>query len=105
MTQRVIPTYYSPVAGSAGFQKLTVSTSAVGFTLPSDVIVRSVIFTVETNPIRMKVNGENPTSTDGILLYVGDEVELTNTEMITNCKLIAQSSDGIVQIHYFAGGV
>lgn len=102
MTTRVLPSYYSPT----GFQKLTVSSSAVGFTLPTSVPqTRAVIFTVENNPIRMKVNGDDPTTTDGILLYVGDEIELTNVDMINNCRLIAQSSDGLVQIHYFGGGV
>lgn len=102
MTMRVLPSYYSPT----GFQKLTVSSSAVGFTLPANVPqVRAVIFTVENNPIRMKVDGGDPTTTDGILLYIGDEVELTNVTMINNCKLIAQSSDGLVQIQFFGGGV
>lgn len=100
MTTRVLPSYYSPT----GFQKLTVSSSAVGFTLPTTVQTRAVIFTVETNQIRMKVDGNDPNATDGILLYVGDEVELTNVQMINNCKLIATGSDGLVQIHYFGGG-
>jgi hypothetical protein len=101
MTTRVLPSYYSPT----GFQKLTVSSSAVGFTLPSAPQTRAVIFTVENNPIRMKVDTGTVSATDGLLLYVGDEVELTNVEMINNCRLIAQSSDGLVQIQYFGGGV
>lgn len=100
MTTRVLPSYYSPT----DFQKLTVSSSPVGFTLPATPQTRAVIFTVENNPIRMKVDTGTVSATDGLLLYVGDEVELTNVEMINNCRLIAQSSDGLVQIQYFGGG-
>jgi hypothetical protein len=53
----------------------------------------------------MKVDGGAPTATDGILLYVGDIVEVLNVEMINNCQLIATGSDATIQIHYFGGGV
>jgi hypothetical protein len=53
----------------------------------------------------MKVDGNDPTTSDGILLYIGDEVELLNVQMINNCRLIAVTSDGLIQIHYFGGGV
>lgn len=98
---RAFPAYYSPL----GFQKLTVSSSSVGFTLPTQPPhVRAVLFTVESANVRMKVSGAVATTTDGLLLKDGDIVELLNTEMIKNCQLIAVSSDATVQIEYFGGG-
>ena len=98
---RAFPASYSPL----GFQKLTVSSSSVGFTLPTQPpFVRSVLFTVETANIRMKISGAVATTSDGLLLKDGDIVELSNTEMIKNCQLIAVSSDATVQIEYLGGG-
>jgi len=101
MTVRTLPSYYSPT----GFQKLTVSSSSVGLTIPVAPQCRAVIFTVESNQIRMRVDGSAVTATDGILLYVGDVVEVLNVDMINNCRLIAVGSDATIQIHYFGGGV
>lgn len=105
MALKVLPHFYSPV----GFQKLTVSSSAVGFTLPSvGVTIRAVIFSMEgtatTDTIRIKVDGNDPTSTDGLLIYDGDVVEITNVNMVNNFKGIARAGDCVLQIHYFAGG-
>jgi hypothetical protein len=100
-TVRAFPTYYSPL----GFQKLTVSSSSVGFTFPTTVVpIRAVIFTVENNDIRMKVDGGTASATDGLLLKVGDIVELLNVEAIKNCSLMAVAADGLIQIEYFGGG-
>ncbi len=97
---RAFPTFYSPL----GFQKLTVSSSAVGFTFPSvSIPIRAVHLTVENADARYKVDGNSPTSTDGERLYDGDAVELTNVDMIKNFKAIAVSTDALFQIHYFGG--
>jgi hypothetical protein len=100
-TNRVLPAYYSPI----GFQKLTVSNSAVGFTLPSSPQVRSVIFGCETDQIRFKVDGTSPDSTTGLLVNAGDVVEITNVDMINNFKAIRVTTDATLQITYFGGGV
>ncbi len=99
MAFRVIPHHYPPL----GFQKLTVSSSAVGLTVPTTpvgAIVRSAHFTVETNNIRMRYDGTDPDTSTGELLYVGDVVELNNITMLSDVRLIAVASDGLIQIHY-----
>ena len=102
MTIKILPSYYSPI----GFQKLTVTSSeAVGFTLPSSPDTRAIVFSVEGGTIRMKVDGNDPTTTEGMALYDGDVVELTNANMILNCKLISVSADVTVQAHFFGGGL
>lgn len=99
-TVRAFPTFYSPT----GFQKLVVSSTAIGFTIPTTVQCRAVIFSVETDQIRFKVDGNAATSTDGILLEAGDVVELTNVTMIDNFLAIRITNDATLQIHYFGGG-
>lgn len=101
MKVRALPAFYSPT----GFQKLTVSNTAVGFTIPTTVQTRAVMFTVETDQIRFRVDGTAPDSATGILLEAGDLVEMTNVDMITNFKAIRVTSDATLQIHYFGGGV
>ena len=101
MASKVLPTFYSPV----GFQKLTVSSSPVGFTLPVVTpTIRAIQMTVENYNIRYTVNGTTVTTTTGHLLYDGDVLELTNVESIKNFSAIAASSDAVVQITYYAGG-
>jgi hypothetical protein len=101
---RAFPTYYSPL----GFQKLTVSSSPVGFTLPTvskTNPIRAVIFTCENNDIRMKIDGGAASATDGLLVKANDIVEILNVEAILNCSLMAVAADAIIQIEYFGGGM
>lgn len=101
MPTKVLPLFYSPL----GFQKLTVSSSAVGFTLPSVVpTIRAVTVTVETNSIRYRLDGSDPTATDGHLLYDGDVLDITNVNSILAFKAIAVGSDAAIQITYYGGG-
>lgn len=107
MKVRSLPIFYSPV----GFQKLAVSSTAVGFTLPVTAHntsntdwTRAAIFTVETAQVRFRVDGTDPDSTTGILLKPGDLVQITNTDMLAHFKVIRVSADATLQIHYFGGG-
>lgn len=101
MQVRALPTFYSPI----GFQKLTVSDTAVGFTLPATPVTRAVVFSVESDQIRFRVDGSDPDSTTGILLSAGDIVEITNVDMVNNFTAIRVTTDATLQIHYFGGGV
>lgn len=106
MTIRALPAFYSPI----GKQILTVSSSAVGFTLPTAPQTRAVFFAVEyvttaTDTLRFWVDSSVPTTTEGILLYNGDTVEITNVDMINKFLAIATGSDMKLMIEYFGGGV
>ena len=105
-TIRVLPAYYSPI----GKQALTVSSSAVGFTLPATPQVRAVLLTVEytvasTDYLRYWATGDAPTASDGQALYHGDILEITNVDMINNFQAIAVGNDMKLMIQYFGGGV
>lgn len=98
---RSYPVFYSPT----GFQKLTVSGTAISFTVPTTIVTRAVVFSVETDQIRFRVDGSDPDSTTGVILSPGDVVEITNVDMINNFTAIRVNTDAILQIHYFGGGV
>ena len=75
-----------------GYHTLTASTSAVGASDWSaavpDTHVVSAIITVEDNPIRFRVDGTSPTSTEGHeaqdteIITLDTEIEVRNFEAI-----------------------
>jgi len=106
-TVRALPLGYAPISK----QTLTVSSSAVGFTVPTSqtTAVRSALVTVEyvtatTDTVRYWITGDNPTTTEGHLLYNGDILELSNVMAVTNFRVIATGNDMKLQIEYFGGG-
>jgi hypothetical protein len=105
MPAKIIPTFYSPV----GKQVLTVSSTAVGFTLPTTVQIRAVYFSVEyatatTDTLRFWVDGSTPDASNGMLLYNGDTVEILNVDAINNFKAIRVTNDMKIMITYYGGG-
>ena len=103
---RAFPTYYSPI----GKQTLTVSSSAVGLTLPTSVQVRAAIITVEhtvlaADYLRHWTTGDDPTTSEGQPLYSGDILELTNVEAINDFRAIRVTSDMKLNIQYYGGGI
>lgn len=93
------------------FEKITVSTSAVGIstakiTRPSTTLGQSrtaeyAVVTVETNNIRYRTDGTNPDSTTGHLLAAGDALLLDNYDDIRRFKAIrdtAAAADATIQV-------
>jgi hypothetical protein len=99
MSIRVVPQYYSPI----GFQKLTVSNLAVGFTLPASPVTRAAILTVETDAIRFRLDGSDPDASSGHIVAKDDSLELTNVQMVQNFKAIRVTNDATLNITYFGG--
>ena len=103
---RAFPTYYSPISKQA----LTVSSSAVGLTVPTSPQVRAVLITVEhtvksDDTVRHWKTGDDPTTSDGQLLYSGDILEISNVSAINNARFIATGNDMKLMIEYYGGGV
>jgi hypothetical protein len=93
MSQATYPVGTLPV----GFQKLTVSSTVIGLTVPAGT-VRAMI-AVESQAIRFRDDG-TPTASDGYPLAAGATIELYG-ESITGFKAIRQSSDATLQILYY----
>lgn len=83
-----------------GYQQLTVSTTAVGLTVPAKAI-RAVIG-VEAQPIRWRDDGSNPTSSAGMLQKADTTIELYDPQSINAFKAIRDdSSDATLNISYY----
>jgi hypothetical protein len=94
----------------AKFEALTVSTTAVGFTVAnirppgrSDAIVQLASCRLETAQIRFTVDGTTPTSTVGTLLEVGDIVEVRSADLVLAWRGIrTTATDGKLNCTYTA---
>ena len=105
-TVKTLPSYFSPISK----QVLTVSSSAVGLTIPTTPQVRAILLTVEhtvsnTDTLRHWKTGDDPTTSEGQLLYSGDILEITNVSAISNLRLIASGNDMKVMVEYYGGGI
>jgi len=102
--REALPVKEKTVLKPKSFEKITVSSSAVGINIPTydlmDIQTKAII-TIENGSIRFKIDGNNPTSTDGHLLNDGDTLKLESTEEIENFKCIRNSDvDAILQVSY-----
>jgi hypothetical protein len=82
-----------------GYETLTIADSAT--TLTGGVTgAKSFTGKLETGPVRARGDGTSPTTSEGILLSVGDIVTLSSSE-IDNTKFIrTTSTSGVLKGHY-----
>lgn len=86
-------------------QSITVSSTAIGGTVatfaPADQPrAKSCLISVETNPVRVRYDGGNPTTTVGHLLTAGDSMRINGAGSVTNLKMIRTGADATVQVTY-----
>lgn len=92
---------------SIGHQQLTVSSSAVALTVPSNTRpTHALIQCGATNTVRWRADGTAPTTTVGILIAAGAVLDLTDPmgdygSVIAKIQLIATSADATVDVEYF----
>lgn len=93
-----------PGTGIVGYQTgLTVSNSAIGLTIPSGIRPNYAFITTENNQIRFRVDGTDPTSSEGHIVDPGSTIELVDEEQIRKFKAIRTgAADAIFRITYFA---
>jgi len=92
---------------SIGHQQLTVSSSAVGLTKPTGLRPRRALINVQTNAIRWRADGTDPSATVGNPLAAGERLDWTDpmgdySHLIDNIKFIRQSADATLDVEYFA---
>lgn len=97
---------------ASSFESITVSTVSVGITtalLTEDAgagkatHASKVYLSVETNPIRIRWDGGDPTSALGHLLTAGTSIEIEGEKNVKQLRMIRQGgADGtaMVTIHY-----
>jgi hypothetical protein len=85
------------------YEKITVTTgAAIGFTnVPSRC--SEVLVICETNDVRFRTDGTDPTSTTGMVLEAGQNILLTGWTNISRFKAIAVSATGYLSVEYRVG--
>ena len=88
-----------------GYESISVAGTATGFTAATRINSRNeaatrALVTVETAQIRYRVDGTDPTSSEGHLLYVGDILILTGDEIRTFSAIRVSSSATIKCTYY-----
>jgi hypothetical protein len=102
------------------YESITVSTVSIGCTA-SKLLVQTVLsgtsegrayidnkrvdealFTVETNPVRFRLDGTDPTAAEGHLLQAGDSIVVTGYSNLSKLRFIRQgAADGTVKATYY----
>ena len=86
-----------------GFQKLTVSSSVVALTIPTlaeGITARSAAMVVETDAVRWRDDGVDPTSTDGMLIPANSDMNYDGK--LAQIRFIRVTGDAVVDISYYA---
>jgi hypothetical protein len=84
---------YTPI----GYQQISTLTAAVGLTAPRGA--RGAIITVETQGVRWRDDGTNPTAAIGMPVAAGTTFEYNGD--VTKIKFIEQAASAKLNVAYF----
>jgi hypothetical protein len=85
------------------YEKITVTTgAAIGFTNVPDRC-KKVLLVCETNDIRTRTDGTNPTAANGIPIEAGQNRVITGWEDISRFRAIAVSATAYISAEYQIG--
>lgn len=87
------------------FESITVSSTAIGFTTATRVSATSALISVEDDNIRYRLDGTDPTASEGHLLYAGQTQIIEGWLAISQFKAIRVTSDAKLKVTYFKMGV
>nr|QNO41555.1 hypothetical protein MPGNBCFJ_00019 [Methanosarcinales archaeon ANME-2c ERB4]QNO42069.1 hypothetical protein NIICAKKE_00019 [Methanosarcinales archaeon ANME-2c ERB4]QNO42284.1 hypothetical protein OEDCDHIP_00001 [Methanosarcinales archaeon ANME-2c ERB4]QNO42439.1 hypothetical protein ADMFNEEM_00005 [Methanosarcinales archaeon ANME-2c ERB4]QNO42689.1 hypothetical protein GKPKHNMI_00011 [Methanosarcinales archaeon ANME-2c ERB4] len=84
------------------YESITVADSAIGGTAATYLEATRAEMTLETAQIRFRVDGTNPTSSEGHLVEVSDVIILNSAAQIANFKAIRTgATSGVLKVTYF----
>lgn len=92
-------TFNRPTIEPLGYQQLTVSSTAVAFTLPAGP-VRMAVVMVEDNPVRFRDDGTNPSASVGTLVQPNVAILVCGAAM-NKFRAIRQGSDAKLSVHFY----
>lgn len=89
-------------------EDVTVSTTAIGFTVAlvkhadnGSIHPRTAIFRVETDEIRVRMDGTAPTASVGLLVSAGETIKITGEADILAFRAIRVTTDATFFAQYF----
>ena len=84
------------------YESITVADSAIGLTAATYLEAIRAEMTLETAQVRIRGDGTNPTSSEGRIVEVGDQIILTSAAQIAGFKAIRTgSTSGVLKVEYF----
>jgi len=84
------------------YESITVADSAIGLTAAKYLDAEHAEITLETAQIRFRLDGTDPTSSEGHLVEVGDVITLNSAAQIAGFKAIRTgSTSGVLKVTYF----
>lgn len=89
------------------FESITVSSAAIGFTAATygnpttGAAGTSALVTIESNPVRWRADGTDPTASVGHLLGAGESLEVEGSLDLASIRFIATGSDATARVTYF----
>jgi hypothetical protein len=87
---------------AGAYEAITVSSTAIGFTASNmdSPRCRAVFITVESDQIRFRIDGTDPTSSEGHLVNAGSNITLVNEHDIHKFKAIRVTTDATLRVTY-----
>lgn len=84
-----------------GYEQLTVSDSAVGLASIPAGASRAIVM-VEAEPLRYREDGNDPTSSVGVLCVAATRFELESRQAILNFLAIRSgATDSVISVNYY----
>lgn len=84
------------------YEPLTISSTAVPLTAAEYLGYNQALVTVETDAVRYRIDGTDPTATEGHLAIVGSVIVLESLDEITNFNAIRVTTDATIRVSYSA---
>ena len=95
------PLPVSQSTDASAYESITVADAAIGFTALTYGTATHAYITVETAQIRFRIDGTNPTSSEGHILNVGDALELNSAADLVTFKAIRTGAvSGVIKVTY-----
>lgn len=85
---------------NSDYESITVSSTAIGITgaLITAIKANRAIITVETDQVRWRIDGTDPTSSEGHLLSAGDVLTLISTHDLNAFRAIRVTGDATLKV-------
>jgi len=91
---------YTPIMGAEGENRLTLDAGVETLTLPTESANGATVAALGAN-VLYTVNGQDPSSNFGRPIPAGDEIILTNREMIQNFRVIKESDTATLYVQFY----
>lgn len=83
------------------YESITVAGTGIGLTITNlDWTHTKAYCTLETAQIRFRIDGADPTSSEGHIMNVGDSIVLQSYEELKNFRAIRTGSSGTLKCSY-----